>query len=58
MNTDWEKMDQLFHQALECPNEERAEFIARAAQHDPALRSELQSLSTSTKRITASWKRL
>jgi serine/threonine protein kinase len=44
MNNDWEKIDQLFHQALDCPHEERAEFIARAAQHDPALRQELQSL--------------
>ncbi len=44
MSTEWEKIDQLFHQALECPNEQRAAFIARAAQHDPALRRELQSL--------------
>jgi len=44
MNKDWEKIDQLFHQALECPNDARAEFLARAAQHDPALGSELQAL--------------
>jgi serine/threonine protein kinase/ankyrin repeat protein len=44
MNKDWEKIDQLFHQALECPNEEREEFLARAAQSDPALGSELQAL--------------
>src|SRR5262247_229932 len=44
MNKDWEKIDQLFHQALECPNEEREEFLARAAQSDPALGGELQAL--------------
>lgn len=44
MNQDWEKIDQLFHQALECPNEERAEFLARAAQSDPALCGKLQAL--------------
>jgi serine/threonine protein kinase/ankyrin repeat protein len=44
MNKDWEKIDQLFHQALEYPHEARAEFITRAAQGDPALRSELQAL--------------
>src|SRR5215813_9842152 len=44
MNKDWEKIDQLFHQALECPNEEREEFLARAAQSDPALGSDLQAL--------------
>ena len=36
MNKNWEKIDQLFHQALECPHEERAEFLSRAAEHDPA----------------------
>src|SRR5262245_19179407 len=44
MNKDWEKIDQLFHQALECPNEAREEFLARAAQHDPALGARLQAL--------------
>lgn len=44
MNTDWEKINQLFHQALEYPHEARAAFLAQAAQHDPALRHELQSL--------------
>ena len=44
MSTDWEKIDQLFHQALECPNEERAAFLASAAQNDPALGGELQAL--------------
>src|SRR5262252_267296 len=44
MNKNWEKIDQLFHQALECPNEEREEFLARAAQSDPALGGELQAL--------------
>src|SRR5215510_990758 len=44
MNKDWEKIDQLFHQALECPPETRAEILAHAAQHDPALGSEVQAL--------------
>jgi len=44
MNKDWEKIDQLFHQALECPNEAREEFLANAAQQDPALGSKLQAL--------------
>jgi serine/threonine protein kinase/ankyrin repeat protein len=44
MNKDWEKIDQLFHQALECPNEAREEFLASAAQNDPALGSRLQAL--------------
>ncbi|GEM_PF-1293853 len=44
MNKDWEKIDQLFHQALERPDEERAEFLARAAQDAPAIGSELQAL--------------
>src|SRR5215468_2352000 len=44
MNKDWEKIDQLFHQALECPNEARAEFLASASQQHPALGSKLQAL--------------
>jgi serine/threonine protein kinase/ankyrin repeat protein len=44
MNTKWERVNQLFHEAAECADEERAEFIARAVQNDPALRREIQSL--------------
>jgi len=44
MNKDWEKIDQLFHQALECPNEAREEFLERAAQNDTELRIKLQAL--------------
>jgi len=44
MNKDWEKIDQLFHQALECPVEAREEFLERAAQNDPELRLKLQAL--------------
>jgi serine/threonine protein kinase len=44
MNTGWEKINQLFHEALDYPNDSRAEFISRAAEHDPELRHELQSL--------------
>jgi serine/threonine protein kinase/ankyrin repeat protein len=44
MNKDWEKIDELFHQALEYPDEERAEFLASAARQDPALGGRLQAL--------------
>jgi len=44
MNTEWERVNQLFHEAAECADEERAEFIARAVQNDPALQREVQSL--------------
>lgn len=44
MNKDWEKIDQLFHQALECPNEAREEFLERSAQNDSELRIKLQAL--------------
>jgi serine/threonine protein kinase/ankyrin repeat protein len=44
MNTEWERVNQLFHEAAELADEERAEFIARAVQNDPALRREVQSL--------------
>lgn len=44
MGTDWEQVNQLFHQALGCTSEERAEFIARVSRQHPALLDELQSL--------------
>jgi serine/threonine protein kinase len=44
MNTEWERINQLFHEAAECSDEERAEFIALAVQNDPALKREVQSL--------------
>src|SRR5262249_59630830 len=44
MNKDWEKIDQLFHQALECAKEAGAEYLASASQQDPALGSKLQAL--------------
>ena len=44
MNTEWERVNQLFHEAAECAGEEREEFIARAGQNDPALQREIQSL--------------
>jgi len=44
MNTEWERVNQLFQEAMECAEEERAEFIARATQNDPALEREVQSL--------------
>jgi serine/threonine protein kinase/ankyrin repeat protein len=44
MSTEWERVNQLFHEVKECADEERADFIERAVQHDPALRREVQSL--------------
>src|SRR5499426_3253330 len=44
MNTEWERINQLFHEATECAEEERAGFVARAVQNDPALQLEVQSL--------------
>src|SRR5262245_54668899 len=44
MNTEWERVNQLFHEAMECAEGERAEFIARAVQNDPSLRREVRSL--------------
>ncbi|HKQ76162.1 MAG TPA: protein kinase [Blastocatellia bacterium] len=44
MNTEWERVNQLFHEATECAEEDRAKFIARAVKNDSALRQEVQSL--------------
>ena len=44
MNTAWERVNQLFHEATECTDEERADFIERAIQNDPLLQREVQSL--------------
>jgi eukaryotic-like serine/threonine-protein kinase len=43
-NERWPQLDQLFLDALECPPEGRAEFVARACGADEALRSETLSL--------------
>jgi serine/threonine protein kinase/ankyrin repeat protein len=47
MSTEWERVNQLFHEVTECADEERADFIERAVQHDSALRHEVQSLIAS-----------
>jgi serine/threonine protein kinase/ankyrin repeat protein len=44
MNTEWERVNQLFHEATECAEEERAGLVARAVHSDPALLREVQSL--------------
>src|SRR5215467_1460277 len=44
MNPEWERVNQLFHEAMERSDEEREEFIARASQNDPALQREILSL--------------
>jgi serine/threonine protein kinase len=40
----WRRLTELFDQALACPADERAAFIARAAASDASLRKELESL--------------
>src|SRR5262245_32472561 len=44
MKTDWELVNQLFHEAMEFTGDERAAFIARASQNNPELEREVQSL--------------
>ena len=44
MSTEWERVNQLFHEAMERADEEREEFIARASQNDPSLQREVKSL--------------
>lgn len=41
---DWERIKEICRLALPLPPEERADFIANACQHDPALISEIGSL--------------
>lgn len=40
----WQKLDQLFHSALECDSGERAAFVTEACQGDEWLRHELESM--------------
>src|SRR6266850_4745678 len=40
----WQKLDQLFHSALECTSSERDTFVAEACEGDDSLRQELQSM--------------
>jgi serine/threonine protein kinase len=40
----WQKLDQLFHSALECTSGEREAFVAEACRGDDALRQELRSM--------------
>jgi serine/threonine protein kinase len=44
MDKGWEKINQLFHEALESPQESRGDLLARAAEHDPQIGRELESL--------------
>ncbi len=44
METNWVKVNHLFHQALECTKEERAEFLARSCGGDVELEQEILSL--------------
>jgi serine/threonine protein kinase/Flp pilus assembly protein TadD len=40
----WQKLDQLFHSALECSSGERDAFVAEACQDDDVMRQDLQSM--------------
>src|SRR5262245_65199414 len=44
MKTEWERVNQLFHEAMEFTGEERAAFVARASENDPELEREVLSL--------------
>lgn len=45
MQTDrWQKIEALFHQALEQPQQQRAAFLAAVCEHDPELLREVESL--------------
>jgi hypothetical protein len=46
----WRRLTELFEQALACPADERAAFIARAAASDASLRTELESLLAAHRR--------
>src|SRR5262245_17029627 len=50
MSTEWERVNQIFHEVGECAEGERADFIERAVQHDAALRHEVQSLISAHER--------
>src|SRR5262245_26316755 len=43
----WKQVDQLFHEALECPPEQRAAFLKQSCQGDAALLREVESLLSS-----------
>ena len=55
MRDDSKKIEELYHQALSRPKEERAAFLAEACGGDEALRQELQSMLERTKRPGGSW---
>jgi serine/threonine protein kinase len=40
----WERLQSLFHQAVELPNAERSRFLEDACQGDPALETELMGM--------------
>jgi serine/threonine protein kinase/Tol biopolymer transport system component len=44
MNDRWQKIDELFNEAVELPASERAAFLARACGSDEGLRIEVESL--------------
>ncbi len=43
----WKQVDQLFHEALECPPERRADFLKQTCNGDQALFREVESLLSS-----------
>ena len=43
-NADWTRVNELFHQALELPRDQRGAFLAQACGGDEALRLEIASL--------------
>lgn len=43
----WKQVDQLFHEALECPPEHRSDFLKQNCDGDQALLREVESLLSS-----------
>jgi serine/threonine-protein kinase len=43
MNDDWPRIEELFHEAIELPAGERAEYLTRVCEGDARLRSEVEA---------------
>jgi len=43
-NNDWQRIEELFHNALGLPAEERVAYLRQAAAEDPEVRAEVESL--------------
>src|SRR5919198_3164751 len=46
----WERLNEIFHAALELPLDQRAGFLDYACSHDPGLRAEVERLMVAHER--------